>query len=168
MSTNALREKFLYHLEELYYVESRLVHALGEIAENVTNDDLREAIEHHREQTKAHVTRLEDVFETLGVAPKERSSPTFDALVEEREQLLAMGGDQDMQDLHELGVAAKTEHLEIAAYENLVVLARKLNLSSAIRDTLEENLDEEQRARKQLAAMADDSTIRSVFTRLTG
>lgn len=168
MSANALHEKFLYHLEEMYYVESRLVHVLGEMAENVANDDLRDGIEEHREQTKDHVTRLEDVFETLDVAPEERQSPTFDGLVEEREQLLEMGGDEDLQDLHELGAAAKTEYLEIAGYENLIVLARKLDLSRGVRDKLEENLDEEKQTKKQLKAMADDSTVRKLFARLAG
>lgn len=168
MSESALREKFVYHLEEMYYVESRLVHVLGEMAEDVSNDDLREGVERHREQTKGHVERLESVFDDIQETPSERESPTFDALLEERDQLLEMDGNEDMRDLHELGVAVKTEHLEIAGYEQLVAIARKLDLPQRVRHELDQNLDEEESTRKKLKAMGDDSTVRKVFDRLVG
>lgn len=73
-----------------------------------------------------------------------------------------------MRDLHDLGAAVKNEHLEIAGHENLVMLARKLDVSDEVLDPLTENRDEEQRTKKRLKAMADDSTVRRIFTRLAG
>lgn len=169
MAVDSLYGKFLYHLEEMYYVENRLLGVLETMRENVTNADLREGVRSHHEETRSHVTRLEDVFETLDERPEERECPSFDALVEERERFLeqAIGGD-DLQDVTDLGAAVKTEHLEIAGYENLLMLARKLDLPRDVRDLLEDNLDEERRTKKQLKAMADDSAVRSVFARLVG
>jgi len=159
----------VYHLEEMYYVENRLLDVLDEMATEVSNEDLREGLENHRNQTERHVGRLEDVFDAIDAVPEQRSGPTFDALVEEREMLLEQtGGDEDMRDLHNLGAAANNEHMEIAGYENLIVLARKLDLSRDVRNTLDQNLDEEQQTKKQLKAMADDSTVRKVFVRLLG
>lgn len=169
MTVETLHDKFVYHMEEMYYVENQLLHTLGELANDVANEDLQRGLEEHREQTKRHVDRLEEVFQTVGAEPEQRASPTFDALLEEREQFLsAADGDEDMLDLHDLGAAAKTEHLEIAGYENLIMLARKLDLSRDVRDLLEDNLDDEQETKKQLKAMADDSTVRKIFARLTG
>lgn len=169
MAIDTLREKFQYHLEEMYYVENQLVGVLGDMASDVANDDLREALERHRDQTRRHIERLEDVFEAIDEQPEQRPSPTFDALLEERETFLEQaGGDEDMRDLQDLGAAAKNEHLEIAGYENLLMLARKLDLSRDVRNALDENLDEEQQTKKQLKTLAEDSTVRKIFGRLAG
>lgn len=169
MTVTDLHDAFVYHLQEMYYVENRLVDVLGEMAGDVENDDLREGLDRHREETKAQIERLEGVFDEIGEAPEKRRSPTFDALLEEREVFFEHAGDdEDLRDLHDLGAAAKTEHLEIAGYENLLVLARKLDLSRDVRTRLDQNADEEQQTKKQLKSMADDSTARSIFARLTG
>lgn len=169
MTVSTLHEKFVYHLEEMYYVETQLVDVLEELRSAAANDDLKEAFDTHREQTKNHVTRLEDIFEAIDEPAQERVSPTFDALLEEREDFLErIGGDEDMRDLHDLGAAMKNEHLEIAGYENLLMLARKLDLPRDVRSTLNQSLDEEQQTKKQLKMLADDSTVRKIFARLAG
>lgn len=169
MPVDSLYGKFLYHLEEMYYIENQLLDVLDTMMTDVTNDELREGLREHREETKSHVTRLEEVFETLEEQPEERECPSFDALIEERNRFLEQAtGGEDLRDVTNLGAAAKNEHLEIAGYENLLMLARKLDLSRDVRDLLEDNLDEEQQTKKQLKAMADDSAVRSVFARLVG
>ena len=169
MTVNSLRDAFVYHLEEMYHVETRLVDVLETMAADVANDDLRSGLEEHREQTRRHVERLERVFEAIDEPVRDRPSPTFEALLEERARFFEQaGGDEDVRDLHDLGAAAKTEHLEIAGYENLLMLARKLDLDRDVRELLEENLEEEQQTKKQLKAMADDSTVRKLFARLAG
>lgn len=169
MTVDTLSDKFVFHLEEMYYVENRLVEVLDTMAADVANEDLRRALEEHREQTRRHVDRLEEVFGLVDAPPEQRPSPTFDALLEERERFFEQaGGDDDMRDLHDLGVAAKNEHLEIAGYENLLLLARKLDLSRNVHELLDENLDDERQTKKQLKAMADDSAVRKLFARLAG
>jgi ferritin-like metal-binding protein YciE len=169
MSVDSLHDKFVYHLEEMYYVETELVDLLDVMAEDVVNDDLAHALDRHRDQTEVHVERVEDAFDAVDARPEKRPSPTFDALVEERDSFFdSAGGDEDMGDLHNLGIAAKNEHMEIAGYENLIMLARKLDLPRAAKNPLSENLDEEEQTKKQLKAMADDSTVRKLFARLAG
>lgn len=169
MPVDSLYGKFLYHLEEMYYIENQLLDVLDTMMTDVTNDELHEGLRKHREETKSHVTRLEEVFETLEEQPEERECPSFDALIEERNRFLEQAtGGEDLRDVTNLDAAAKNEHLEIAGYENLLMLARKLDLSRDVRDLLEDNLDEEQQTKKQLKAMADDSAVRSVFARLVG
>jgi ferritin-like metal-binding protein YciE len=63
------------------------------------------------------------------------------------EYLVGMGPDQDVQDLHNLVAAQKTEHYEIAAYGNLAVIADRLG-EGEIGDLLHETLEEESRARQ--------------------
>lgn len=169
MTVETLHDKFAYHLEEMYYVETQLVDVLGQMAGDVTNEDLQRGLDEHREQTKKQVDRLEEVFEAIGEIPEERPSPAFDALLEEREKFFEdAAADQDMQDLHDLGIAAKNEHMEIAGYEMLIMLARKLDLDREIRNLLDQNLDEEQQTKKQLKMIAEDSTVKEIFGRLAG
>lgn len=174
MTVQTLHDKFVYHLQEAYYVENRLVEVLGELATEANNDDLRAAFEQHREETKEHVARLEDVFDAVDEVPEERPNPAFDGLLEERQQLLnettasEAATDDDMRDLHNLGAAVKNEYLEIASYEALIQLARKLDLPMSVRDTLDENLDDEQQTKKQLKALGEDSAVTEIFARLAG
>lgn len=65
MDVNTRHDKFVYHLQEMYYVENRFVEVLDEMAADVANDDLRDGLERHREQTEGHVRRLDEVFDAL-------------------------------------------------------------------------------------------------------
>jgi ferritin-like metal-binding protein YciE len=69
MTVNNLHDKFVYHLEEMYYVENQLVEVLGDLAAKVENDDLRKGLESHREQTRRHAGRLEEVFQEIDAIP---------------------------------------------------------------------------------------------------
>ena len=40
---------------------------LDDLTTDVASDDLRETLERHRQQTKTHVNRLEDIFDAIGV-----------------------------------------------------------------------------------------------------
>lgn len=169
MSVENLHDKFVHHLEELYYVENRLVEVLDGMAADVTDEALAEGIERHREQTRDHVNRLEQVFEAIDEPSQQRELPTFDALLEEREALLDdAAGDEDMMNLCDHGVAVKNEHLEIAGYESLIMLARKLDYPREVRNLLEANLDDERETKKQLKSMGEDSTARKLLARLAG
>ena len=169
MTVQTLHDKFVYHLQETYYVENRLLEVLDTLAADAHNDDLRAGFEEHRQQTERHVERLEEVFDAVGERPQERENPVFDALLEERERFYEEADpDADMSDLYDLGAGVKNEHLEIASYEVLIQLARKLDLPMDVRDRLDQNLDEEQQTKKQLKALGEDSTVTEIFARLAG
>jgi len=169
MAVNTLHDKFQYHLQEMYYIENELLDTLEELESDIHSDKLKEDIEKHREETKSHVERLEDVFGEIGEEPEEGSSNTFDALQEDREEILEeIGDDEDLQDLCNLGAALKTEYVEIAGYDNLIMMAKKLDLPSEVRRSLEENLSEEEQAKRDLKTMAEDTAVGKIFTRLMG
>lgn len=169
MPFETLNDKFVHHLQQTYYVENQLVDALEMLSNEVSNEKMQEGFEEHLEETRDHVQRLEDVFGFIDEEPQEMASPTFDALMEEREMLLdEAGGDEDLADLCNLGVALKNEHMEIAAYENMIMLAQKMDVDREVRNALESNLDDEEETKKQLKSVAEDSTMKEIFTRLTG
>lgn len=169
MNINSLRDKFVYDLQMMYYVENELLDVLDEMAMDASNEDIQMAFENHVEETSAQVRRLDEIFTIIDEPPEQRQSPVFDALVNEREQFKQEANpDEDLGDVYDLGAAGKTEHIEIAAYESLIMLARKLEMDDDVIDLLEQNLDEEQQTKKQVKTLATDSTARKIFTRLAG
>ena len=57
-----LEKFFIDSLKDVYWAEKHLTKALPKMQKAATTDELKSAIEAHLEQTKEHVTRLENVF----------------------------------------------------------------------------------------------------------
>src|SRR5690349_551683 len=70
--SNDLHELFLDELADVYNAEQQLTKALPKLAKTAKNDELREAFEQHLEETENHVTRLDQVFESLGESMKRK------------------------------------------------------------------------------------------------
>ena len=60
-----LEELFHHKLAQLYYTEQELVETLDEMAINATNDRMAAGFADHRDETRTHVRRLEDVCAAL-------------------------------------------------------------------------------------------------------
>ena len=83
MAVETLDDLFEYQLQSIYYVETELADALDELQTSATNGQLVEAFAAHRDETKRHVERLEEVFAALGVPAETRNVPSVDGLREE-------------------------------------------------------------------------------------
>ena len=53
-------------LKDIYYAEKKILTALPKMAKGANCDKLKSAFEEHLEQTKGHVTRLEEILEAEG------------------------------------------------------------------------------------------------------
>ena len=143
------RQLFVSDLQAMLYVEQRLAEdVLPELANEITNSEFKEKIRHHLEETKQHVANVERAFELLGEEPKPEKSHAVDGLVAQHDKVAKNIESTRLRDLFDAGAAAKTEHLEIAAYESLITTAESLG-ETEIASLLEENLDEEKHALKQ-------------------
>jgi ferritin-like metal-binding protein YciE len=111
-------------LGELLYVERRLADdVLGSLAGSVSDDELKAALEAHRDETKEHAARLESAFTQLEIATTSNRVPQFEALVAHHDELAADVGVEALQDLVHAQSALETEHWEIARYVTLLALA---------------------------------------------
>ena len=131
-----LRETFLEELADIYDAEKQLVQALQE----------------HLEQTKEHVTRLDQVFEFFEKKAKAKKCKAMQGLVAEGKDLI----DEDAGDAALISAAQKVEHYEIAAYGSLLSWAKLLGEEDAA-DLLEETLDEEKETDEQLTQIAESA-----------
>jgi ferritin-like metal-binding protein YciE len=147
------RELFLHELGDILYVERKLSdEVLPKLIGEVQDDDLRKGLEKHLEETRQHVTNVEQVFDTLGEEPQAEKCIGFEGLKKEHDQLVEEAG-PDLVDLVDTGAAARTEHYEIAAYQGLIPMARALEEREAV-GLLEENLKQEKEALREVESVA--------------
>jgi ferritin-like metal-binding protein YciE len=146
------RDLFLHELGDILYVERKLVdEVLPKLVGEVESAEFRKGLERHLEQTKGHITNLEQVFDLLGEEPKAEKCIGFEGLKKEHEELVGEA-DPSLIDLIDTGAATRTEHYEIAAYSGLMEMARSLGETDAV-SLLEENLKEEKEALREVESV---------------
>lgn len=153
MKLNSLNDVFVEQVEDLYSAEQQLVEALPKIAGAAQSEKLREALQHHLEQTRGHVRRLEQVFGEIGIQPTAQHCKGMEGLLKEGEEIIAADGDPAAKDAALIAAAQRVEHYEIAAYGTARTLADELGFHDA-KDILDETLDEESDADKLLTKIA--------------
>ena len=163
-----LKDQFVYELEAVYDMETKLVDALDEMSRMATNEKLSEGFATHSEETETHVRRVEEAFEVLGREPTRRDCPIVDGLLEEKEQYDAMVVDDDLRNVHYLGAGMKTERIEMTSYEGLLMTAEKAGLGDQVTDPLEDNLDEEEKTFRKLQTLSTGSELKTLWNKLTG
>ena len=68
MQLHTLQNLFEHEISDLYSAENQLVAALPKMAAAAANDELREAFQHHLDETRDHVRRLDDIRAQVGVS----------------------------------------------------------------------------------------------------
>ncbi|HEX5467919.1 MAG TPA: DUF892 family protein [Gaiellaceae bacterium] len=158
------RDLFLHELGDILYVEQKLTgEVLPKLIEEVHDPDFRKGLERHLEQTRGHITNLEQIFDSLGEQPQAEKCIGFEGLKKEHDELSSEVS-ESLVDMVDTGAVARTEHYEIAAYSGLIEMARSLGESEAVA-MLEENLKEEREALRDVESVAKklrDETKESV------
>jgi ferritin-like metal-binding protein YciE len=148
------RELFLHELGDLLYAENTLVKALPKLAQEASDDELREGFEAHLEETRQHVTNLEQIFEAIGEKARAEKCPGIDGIKTEHDEFMTENKpSEEVRDLFLTGAGARAEHYEIAAYTGLITMAEAMGESEAV-PLLQENLKQEQAALAKLEKAA--------------
>jgi ferritin-like metal-binding protein YciE len=160
MSLNSLNDVLHAQIEDLYSAETQLVRALPKVAAAAHSDELKAALNEHLEETRGHVTRLEDVLGRMGAGSPTKQCKGMQGLIAEGEEIIGMSGDPIAKDAAIIAAAQRIEHYEIAGYGTARTLAGDLGLDDA-RDLLDQTLDEESNADKLLTKVATGGMFRS-------
>ncbi|HET8607168.1 MAG TPA: DUF892 family protein [Gaiellaceae bacterium] len=148
------RDLFLQLLGEMLWLERTLVReALPSLERGAQAQSLAQAFAHHLEQTRDHVTRVEEVFGIAAAEPSSNLDAPAEKLIEHHDELAGQVVDPVLRDVFHAAAAARTEHAEIAAYTALIALAEAMELPDAVR-LLERNRDEEAEALEQVESIA--------------
>jgi ferritin-like metal-binding protein YciE len=141
MPNDNLKKLYVDELKDLFSAENQLLKALPKIAKAASSDELRAAFEEHLEQTKGHVQRLENIFQSLDESPKGKKCVGMEGLVKEGAEVMAEDLEEAVMDAGLIGAARRVEHYEIAAYGAVSELAKVLgetNHASLLKQTPEE------------------------------
>ena len=149
-----LHDAFLDELRDAYDAEKQLIKALPRLAKTATSADLKEAFETHLEETREHVTRLEQVFESLDEKARGKHCDGIEGIIEEGKSVMEEDFDDITMDACLIAAGQRAEHYEMAAYGTLVAWARAMGHTEAA-TLLQEILDEEKAADQKLTALAE-------------
>jgi ferritin-like metal-binding protein YciE len=153
MGFHSLKDVLKEQLEDLHSAETQLTQALPKMAQAAHHDELKQAFEHHLEETRGHLTRVEEALGELGVTSPAEECKGMKGLIAEGEEIIQMQGDPTAKDAAIIAAAQRVEHYEIAAYGTARQLAGDCGLDD-IRDLMEQTLDEEANADKLLTKIA--------------
>jgi ferritin-like metal-binding protein YciE len=157
------KELFLHELGDILYVERKLAgETLPRLIGEITDEEFKSGLENHLEETRQHVTNVEEVFEIFGEEPHEEECIGFEGLSRERDSLMRQAS-SSLTDSIDLGAAARTENYEIAAYEGLRRMAKALGEDKAV-TLLDQNLAQEKEALREVEKIATRLSKESVGT----
>ncbi len=160
MPAAKLEDLFLMTLKDIYHGEKQIVSALPKMAKAAESDELKDALQHHLEETKGQVQRLEQVFQMLGKPAKAEKCEAIEGLIEEGEEVMSDAETGPVADAGIIAAGQAIEHYEIARYGTLVAWAKELGMKDAAK-LLDETLEQEKMADQKLSKIALGDVNRS-------
>ena len=156
MPNSKFHQLFMDELKDIYWAEKHLVKALPKMQKAATATELADAFADHLAATKEHVSRVEEIFDLMGVKPVAKKCDAMEGLVMEAQELISEEEESSVLDAGLIIAAQKVEHYEIAAYGILRTLANRMGHTEAA-DLLEQTLNEEKETDAMLTQIAESS-----------
>jgi len=156
---------FIDELKDIYWAEKHLTKALPKMQKAATSSELAKSFADHLEQTKEHVTRLEQVFEIMGKKAQAKKCDAMAGLVEEANGIIEeTEKGTSIRDVGLVLAAQKVEHYEIATYGGLAQLAKVIG-NEEVKNILGKTLDEEKAADELLTRLAEGGINKSAASK---
>lgn len=151
---SGLRQLLEDQLKDIYYAEKAIVKAMPEIVDKVDSEELATALTEHLDQTNQQITRLENVFEILGLKAETKKCEAIEGLIEEADTIINDLDEGPVRDAGIIAAVQKIEHYEIASYGSVRTFAHTLGEYEAA-SLLEETLEEEKETDIELTDLAE-------------
>jgi ferritin-like metal-binding protein YciE len=153
MQSSQLMKLFVAELKDIYWAEKALTTAIPKMIKNATAKELTVALQAHLLQTKEHVTRAEQIFNSMDMKPAAKKCLAMEGLIKEAVSIMEDCEAGAMCDAGIISAAQKIEHYEIASYGTLSQFAEVLELAEAV-TLLRSTLHEEKAADDKLTEVA--------------
>src|SRR4029078_9607889 len=124
-----LHDAFLDELRDSYDAEKQLTKALPKLAKAATSPELRAAFEHHLEETRGQIDRLEQIFGLLDEKVRGKHCDGIAGIIDEGKSVMEEDFDEATMDACLIASGQRAEHYEMAAYGTLVAWARGMGHS---------------------------------------
>ncbi len=152
-----LNDLFLDMLKDVFHAEKQLLRALPKMARAAKNEELRNALNTHREETQGQVERLEQLFEMVGKRAQGKPCEAMMGLVAEGQEIMEEYKDSPALEAGMIAAQQAIEHYEIARYGTMRTWAQQLGMNDAI-PLIEQTLEEEKKTDQLLTELAERSS----------
>jgi ferritin-like metal-binding protein YciE len=139
---------FAHKLGAALTMEETVLTMLGELEGKANEDELKQQLSHHAEETQGQIRNLQQAFSALGYEPKKQPCAAIEGLQFEGQQMLAQTS-SELRDAVILSGCAEVEHHEIAVYDGLITMADEMDVDDVVA-LLEENLEQEEHTLKEV------------------
>jgi ferritin-like metal-binding protein YciE len=153
MATKTMNDLLMATMQDVYYAERQILKALPKLAKASENEELKNALMHHREETEGQVERLQKAFEALGKRARGKTCEAINGLVEEGDEVVEEFEQGPVRDAGIVACAQAVEHYEMARYGTIVAWAKAVGAEDVAR-LMQETLDEEKKADSTLNQLA--------------
>jgi len=150
----SMDDLFLHTLRDIYYAEQQIQKALPDMVDKASSTALADGFRQHLEETKQHITRLEEVFHQCGEEPKGVDCPAIDGIIEEANEIAGEVADNAVLDAALIAAAQAVEHYEITRYGTLIAWAKQRGDENIV-SLLSQTLEEERRTDEKLTSLAE-------------
>jgi len=113
---DSLRDLYRNQLRMLLSTEQQIVDALPTMIEKATDVQLKQAFQSHLQETRIHVTRLQQILREELREAEPIKCKVLSALVSEAEDMIKDASDLSVRDVALIAAAQRVEHYEIASY----------------------------------------------------
>lgn len=118
-AAQGLRDLFEVKLQSIYWAEKSLMPVLQKMSKNASYPELIQVLKNHLEETEKHISRLEKIFESIGVNEVAKKCEAMDGLIKECEIIMRETELGVVRDAGIIAATQKIEHYEIATYGTL-------------------------------------------------
>ena len=107
-----LHQLFEDELRDVYDAERQILKALPKIIDAASDDGLRDALNKHLDETRGHVDRLEQAFESLELKARGKHCSGMEGILDEGRALLEQDGADAVLDAAFIAGCQRVEHYE--------------------------------------------------------
>jgi ferritin-like metal-binding protein YciE len=157
MAFNSLQDLYHHKLQIMADAEQQEIQALPRLAQEVRNEQLRQALQQHLQQTQQQAQQIQQLAQQGSHSVQDGHShrcESMHALIQEAQQTLQQIQDPDARDAFIIAAAQAVEHEEIAAYGTLHSWAQELGRQQDAQ-LLEQILNQEKQADQLLTQTAE-------------
>jgi ferritin-like metal-binding protein YciE len=163
MKLELVQDLYLRELEETYWSEQKMLKALPQLAQAVSTDELRNALEKHVEQTREQAERLKKIIQRFGESSPGTRGKAMGALLDQARGFLKEEMGDNLREAALGLAAARAESHEIACYAGLEMMARQMGQAEDA-SLLSQSLREEKAMQKKLLGFAQASQLQAAET----
>jgi ferritin-like metal-binding protein YciE len=151
---DTLQALFVEELRDLLDAEKQLVRTLPKLARKASSETLAAAFRAHLEQTRQHVSRLQQAFERLGLRASSKKCVGMQGLIEDGQESIGEAEDGPVRDAALIAAAQRAEHYEMSGYGTARTFATLLG-HAEVASLLERSLEDEKAADLKLTGIAE-------------